>query len=162
MVLTSRRLRTGMVLAVWGLISLAPLTARAEIRTVHVEFSYGGTATAYRLYLSGHQVCETSSGLVTVMDCQVDVAVGSNSFTLRAVGADGLESAPSPPYIAIWTGEQIQSQRVLEIGGRNRQPQQGAERQRVAPAAGRERGPAENQQRLDRAPVPSGVRKRIQ
>lgn len=85
-----------------SLVLLSPSIALAALKTVHVEWEYGGIATTFRLYLDGLKVCETPD--YSTLDCQVDLKIGDNQFTMTAVGPYG-ETPHSAPFNLVYNGE---------------------------------------------------------
>jgi|GEM_PF-4899032 len=82
-------------LAILGYIN----EASASIRTIHVEFSYSGTATRYALYEDGVQVTGCSNQTATGMDCPIDLGTTPITFVLTAFDVDNVESPQSAPYV---------------------------------------------------------------
>lgn len=72
-----------------------------EMRPIHVELSYSGSAVSYHLYKDGVQVCVSNVPGATQMDCTVEIDPTPMTFVLTAVDAAGVESPQSAPYVLV-------------------------------------------------------------
>ncbi len=72
-----------------------------QARTLHVEWSYSGSAVSYKLYENGAFICISNDPSNLHMDCDVVLEDSPMVFTLSAVDASGVESPQSSPYILV-------------------------------------------------------------
>ncbi|MCU7918813.1 MAG: tandem-95 repeat protein [Candidatus Thiodiazotropha sp. (ex Epidulcina cf. delphinae)] len=85
-----------------GYILLLPgLVFGAGVHTIHVEWSYSGSAITYILYQDGVQVCASADVVSMQMDCDVFLSGSPSIFTLTAIDLQGDESPQSAPYTLV-------------------------------------------------------------
>lgn len=77
------------------------IVSGGQMRLIHVEISYSGSAVSYNLYKDGVQVCVSNDPGATQMDCNVEINAAPMTFVLTAVDAAGVESPQSAPYVLI-------------------------------------------------------------
>jgi hypothetical protein len=83
-------------------ILLAAAMARAETRSIHVEWGYTPPTepevTGFQLYQEGTAVCTFPGAETTAGDCTVDLTATVTNFTLTAMFDDNTESPHSAPF----------------------------------------------------------------
>ena len=77
------------------------LAIGGQMRLIHVELSYSGSAVSYNLYKDGVQACVNNVPGATQMDCNVAIDATPMTFVLTAVDAAGVESPQSAPYVLV-------------------------------------------------------------
>ena len=92
------------ILTLSSLLLLA-LSSLAQSRIIRVEWENPNNSNiaGFRLYLGNNPVCETNDPLAKTMDCTLDVPDGEAQFALTSYLTDGSESAPSTPYVFIFS-----------------------------------------------------------
>lgn len=85
-----------------GSSTLAPTSAGAATRSIHVEWGYTPPSepavTGFKLYQEGVFACQTMKPTAASLDCTVSLTGATTEFTLTAVFNDGSESPHSSPF----------------------------------------------------------------
>lgn len=83
-------------------ILLFTISAYADVKTIHTEWEFGGTADSFRLYQEGALIYESFDTTTLAINCEADLKVGDNIFTMTAMTTDG-ETPHSAPFTLVYT-----------------------------------------------------------